>query len=409
MPTRRTSPRRSATGPGGLHERSPEPTFGEIVDDDPEIGFLASAAPWLALLALVLAVAAAGYVFFTRSSAGDLAGDPTACRSAAWAAVPAKKSLPTDWSLGSTDLNANGMTISILGPAPADSSTNQPVVYASVTCYGDAAATALAEYRKASEAAGATVRPRSSHGDAYDVDNPTTGALTTLFRVGPLVGQIADGGSSSPEELATITSAVAAAMGDKTAAGTASLAGPTDAAAGSEEPVGSGDVGAEPSGTPFAPELEALLPKSISSTASAASPSVPVPLTIQSASATEVFGEDPSSRALAARIRALGATLDQLQIAQAYDDTGAIDLSIIAFRLPNADLAKLRAAITDTWLSAGATGVKSTTINLGGKNLTKVDYGDGSTIEYVYSKDDYVIVIDTSDASVATQVATQLK
>jgi len=31
MPTRRTSPRRSATRPGGLDERRPEPTFGEIV------------------------------------------------------------------------------------------------------------------------------------------------------------------------------------------------------------------------------------------------------------------------------------------------------------------------------------------------------------------------------------------
>jgi hypothetical protein len=130
---------------------------------------------------------------------------------------------------------------------------------------------------------------------------------------------------------------------------------------------------------------------------------------VQSASATDVFGDDPSSRALAARIRALGGTLDQLQIAQAYDDSGAIDLSLIAFRLPKADLAKLKAAIIDTWLSAGAEGVKSSTITLGGKSLTKVDYGDGSTIEYVYAKDDYVIVIDTSDVGIATQVATQLK
>ena len=408
MPTRRTSPRRAATRPNGLYERSPESTFGEV--DEPGPGFLSGAAPWLALLAVVLAAGAIGLVVLGRS--GD---DLTACRTAAWTSIPNAKDLPVNWNLGSTDLNANGMTISILGLAPADSSTNQPVVYASVTCYGAAAGTALEENRKASVAAGAVVRPRdrTSNGDAYDVDNPTTGATTTLFRVGGLVGQIADGGSAAQEDLAIITTAVAKAMGDQNAAGTASDVSPTDDATGSDEPLGSDDLGAaEPSGSPFAPELEALLPTSITPTPGAspgASSATPVPLTVQSASATDVFGEDPSSRALAARIRALGATLDQLQIAQAYDDTGAIDLSIVAFRLPKADLAKLRAAIIDTWLSAGADGVKSTTVDLGGKSLTKVDYGDGSTIEYVYAKDDYVIVIDTSDVDIATQVATQLK
>ena len=406
MPAKRTSPRRSLTRPGGLYERSPDSTF-DGVDDDPGPGFLAAAAPWLALLAVVLAVGALGYVVLGRSGGDDM----TACRSEAWKSIPNANDLPDNWNLGSTDLNANGMTISILGEAPADSSTNQPVVYASVTCYGEsAAATALEQNRKASVAAGATVRNRTSNGAAYEVDNPTTGSVTTLFRVGGLVGQIADAGTATPEDLATITTAVAKAMGSETAAGTAPDANPSDAATGSDEPLGSDDLGAaESSGPPFAPELEALIPKSIVDNSSTSSPGAPVPLTVQSASATDVFGEDPSSRALAARIRALGATLDQLQIAQGYDDTGALDLSIVAFRLPKADLAKLRAAIIDTWLSAGADGVKSTTVTLGGKSLTKVDYGDGSTIEYVYAKDDYVIVIDTSDVDIATQVASQLK
>lgn len=407
MPTRRTSPRRTTTRPSGLYERTTEPAFDEAddVDDDPGEGFLAGAAPWLALLAVVLAAGALGFVVLSRSSAEDL----TACRTAAWSAVPDAGALPPNWSLGSTDLNANGMTISILGPTPAASSTNQPVVYASITCYGSAAAAALAENRKAATAAGATVTNRSRGGEAYDVDNSTTGSVTTLFRVNGLVGQIADAGSAPAGDLAVITAAVASAMGDETAAGTAG-AQPSDAATGSETPLGSGVPGsAEPSSSPFAPDLEALLPSSITVSSTNASPAVPTPLTIQSASATDVFGQDPSARALAARIRTMGATLDQLQIAQAYDDTGALDISIIAFRLPNADLAKLRAAVIDTWLSAGADGVKSSTVTLGGKSLTKVDYGDGSTIEYVYAKADYVIVIDTSDLEVATAVAKQLK
>ena len=42
-------------------------------------------------------------------------------------------------------------------------------------------------------------------------------------------------------------------------------------------------------------------------TSSTASPPAPLALTVISASASDVFGEDPSSRAFAARIRAIGA------------------------------------------------------------------------------------------------------
>ena len=409
MPTRRTSPRRTATRPSGLLDDDSDVSFDERVRargrrpaDGGGDGFLAGAGPWLGLLAVVLAAGALGLVLLVRPSGG---GDLTACRTAAWGSLPDPADLPPDWTLGSTDLNANGMTVSILGPAPSDGSTNQPVVYASVTCYGDAASTALAENRKAATTAGATVTNRVASGEAYDVDNPSTGSTTTLFRVGGLVGQVADGGTASPTDLAVITSAVAAAMGDGTAAGTGGLA---DGGSASQAPAGSDDVGAEPSESPFAPELEALLPTSLPDDSSTASPPATIPLTVQSASATDVFGEDPNSRALAARIRALGATLDQLQIAQAYDESGTLDLSIVAFRLPNTDLAKLKAAVIETWLSAGAEGVSTTPVELGGKTLTKVDYGDGSTVEYVYAKADYVIMIDTSDVAIATAVAAQL-
>ena len=404
MPTRRTSPRRTATPSSGSYERPAGPLLDDEFDE-PGVGRFAGAAPWLALLAAILVAGALGYVVFGRASGGDL----TACRTQAWTSIPDKADLPADWALGSTDLNANGMTISILGPAPADNSAKQPVVYASITCYGDAAATALTENRKAASAAGSTVSNRTANGDSYDVDNPTTGSITTLFRIGGLIGQVADAGTASPSDLAVITSALAAAMGNGTAAGTGGVS-PTDGASGSQEPLGSPDVGAgDASASPFAADLEAMLPKSIVDGTSTASPPAAIPLTVQSASATDVFGEDPSSRALAAQIRALGSTLDQLQIAQAFDESGSIDLSIIAFRLPKADVAKLRAAVIDTWLAAGAGGVKTTTVTLGGKSLTKIDYGDASTIEYVYAKDDYVIVIDTSDAGIATQVAAQLK
>jgi hypothetical protein len=374
-------------------------------DDEPE-GLLRTAAPWLALLALVIAAAVLGYVLFLRPSSGD---DLAACRSAAWTAIPDQAKLPQTWQLGSTDLNANGMTISIVAPASADESADQPVVYASITCYGPTAKDAMDQYREAaSKADGATVTPRGG-ADAFDVTS-TSGSVTTLFRVGDLVGQIADGGTAEAADRNKITAAVAAAMGDPSAAGTAA-AEPSDDGLGldpgASEPVGSG----EPSESPFAPELEALLPSSIDDPAASASPGAsagPIALSKLSASATDVFGSDPSARALAARIRSLGSTMDKLQIAQAYDESGTVDLSIIAFRLPGAAVGKLEDAIVETWLSADATGVTKTPVTLGGKRLIKVDYGDGSTIEYAYAKADYVIVIDTSDADVAAAVAAKL-
>src|SRR5688572_20380003 len=122
MPTRRTSPRRTATRPSGLQERPAGPNRVDPFDE-PMPGFLADAAPWLALLAVVLAAGALGLVVFGRAG-----GDLSACRTEAWNAIPDADDLPTDWNLGSTDLNANGMTISILGRPAVDESTSQPVV-----------------------------------------------------------------------------------------------------------------------------------------------------------------------------------------------------------------------------------------------------------------------------------------
>src|SRR3954463_9432690 len=109
MPTRRTSPRRTATRPSAAYERD----AGLVGDDDgdPPRSVLSAATPWLPVLAVVLAAGAGGVVVVRPGG-----GDPlSACRSAAWSAIPDKDNLPKDWDLGSTDLNANGMTISVMG------------------------------------------------------------------------------------------------------------------------------------------------------------------------------------------------------------------------------------------------------------------------------------------------------
>lgn len=365
---------------------------------------LEGAAPWLALLALVLAAGAIGWLVLRGSGGG---ADLTACRTAAWHAIPSKNALPTGWSLGSTDLNANGVTVSVIRSTD-DEAANPPVVYASVTCYGEGAAAALDANRAAAQAAGSTVEARSGGGaDAFDILNKSTGSTTTIFRVDALVAQVAGAGDGTRAELDAISGAVAAAMGSASAAGK-SANGPDAGPSGSELPLGS-DPAVTDSSPPFAPELEAHLPTSIGDPTPGAAAGATIALTVDSASASDVFGQDPSSRALAARIRSLGKTLDDLQVAQAFDETGAVDLAILGFRLPGADPAKLRAAILETWLSSTAEGVKRTEVTLGGKRVTKIDYGDQSAFEYVYAAGDVIIDIETADEALATGVIAALK
>lgn len=388
MPTRRSSPRRSAIRP-----TTPIDLYDDDDLDRPR-GWSATVTPWLAVGAGLIAIVALAVTVLGRGP------DLGACRSAAWAAVPDKADLPAGWSLSTTDLNANGMTVSVLGPTATGGSTDQPVIYASVTCYGDVAPTALRQYRDAATAAGATINDRGLGGDAYDVDNPTTGSVTTLFRVGGLIGQIADAGTAAPADLAAITAAVATAMGDRSAAGGAPAAanpsgGPVQSPTGSDEPAAS-DTGA-PSAA--APQLEALLPTEISGTT----------LSVQSASAADGLGPDPNSRALAAAVRKYGGNLDNLQLAQATDQTGAIDLDIFGFRLGGGDGGKLKAAVIDSWLSAVAPGITQTQVKLAGKTFTKIDYGDGGRIDYVFGGADYVVVVETADLAIATEVAGKIK
>ncbi|HEV7809894.1 MAG TPA: hypothetical protein VGO64_04785, partial [Candidatus Limnocylindrales bacterium] len=171
----------------------PTVPLDEFAEDPPTSGRLVALAPWIAVLALAAAGVALAVSFLGRGT--DLAS----CRKAAWTSIPDTHDLPTGWNLGSTDMNANGMTISITGPSTGDASAAPPVVYASITCYGDVASTALAQNRAAAELASATVTSRTGGSDAYDIDNPSAG-VTTVFRVGPLVGQVADAGSASDSD-----------------------------------------------------------------------------------------------------------------------------------------------------------------------------------------------------------------
>jgi hypothetical protein len=115
-----------------------------------------------------------------------------------------------------------------------------------------------------------------------------------------------------------------------------------------------------------------------------------------------VLGEDQSSRAIAAALRAEGKTPADLTLAQAYDETQAADLSLIAFAVDGLSDAKMRGIVLDSWLSATGSGVTMSDVELGGTTVTRIDYGDGRTKDYVVTRDGAVVVITTADEAVAT-------
>ena len=353
MPTRRTSPRRSATRP-----TVPSTPFEPAGDDDPSRrppqprrhrGSPSSPRrPRDRGPGRRRSSAAAGAdldACRTRRLDGD-PRRPTTCRR-----LDARHDRPQRQRHDDLDP----------GPAAPTARTNQPVVYASVTCYGDVAATALTQNRAAAEAAGATVTDRgAATGDAYDVDNASTGSVTTLFRVGGLIGQVADAGSATPADLAVDHQG--RGRGDGRRYGGRDRRGqPSDAAAGSQGRSSAERLrrAGEPS-VAVAPELEATLP----TTQRAARP-----LTVQSASAARIFGTDPNSRApVAAAIRTLGAKLVRppgRPGLRRQPDPRPHDLRRSA--CPVGTARSCKAAVIETWLSGTAAGVKQTEITLGGQ------------------------------------------
>jgi hypothetical protein len=123
---------------------------------------------------------------------------------------------------------------------------------------------------------------------------------------------------------------------------------------------------------------------------------------------TEVLGTDTASRAMIAALGTLKKTAADLQVAQAYDETGGVDIYLLAFRVPGTPAADLAAIVISTWLSGSGPGVTKSTVTLGGRELTKVSYGDGGAVSYVRASGEAVIVIETSDEALASTVAALL-
>jgi hypothetical protein len=387
MPDQR--PPRADAGPA-----STSPATAEAAQPaDSRARLIAIAAVVIALVGLGIA---AWHAFVPASS----------CQTTAWDAIPAASDLPEGWTVGATQYDRDRMSTTLLGPQPQDTSAQQAIVYATVTCYVSDASGAVSRSEQAAADAGQSVASRTDLGDEGFTALDPSGATFIQFRARDVVAYVAASGDATADEVEAVASAFDRALdGNGSSVAPATLAppgGPSPAPSSvpSVEASAVPSASAEPSASAAAaaPELEAALPTDVGGT----------PLTVDSAIGSTVLGEDAGSRATVAALRAAGHSVDDFQVAEAYDPTGTLDLSIIAFRVEGMTSAALETLIRDTWLSAGGTGVATSDVTLAGKPFTRIDYGDGGSMSYYTAVGDIVIVIETATPDLAAEAAAAL-
>jgi hypothetical protein len=394
----------STPSPSGLASGGRRPAPAAL----PDAAADARRARWLAIAAIVVACVAVGIAAWRL-----IAPAGASCQSTAWGATPAVADLPAGWSVGATQFEPDRLSVTLVGPTPQDTSTNRPVVYSTVTCFPQDAAGAVTKSQAATASAGLTVTARTDLGDQGYTAVDQSGASFIQFRTGDVVTYVAASGDATASEAEQVASAFDRALGGNGGSGgtggAAGSAGPATAAPGAGGPAvpalapsasAAADVSpdASASSAPAAPELEAKLPTTVGQTT----------LSIESAVGSAVLGGDAGSRAITAALRAEGKSLDDLHVAQAYDPSGAVDLSIFAFDVAGMKGAALQKIVLDTWLAATGSGVTSSETTIGGRKVLKVDYGDKGSMSYVITDGDIVLVVETANADLAGQAIAAL-
>ena len=142
-----------------------------------------------------------------------------------------------------------------------------------------------------------------------------------------------------------------------------------------------------------APELESLLPSTYNTVA----------LARQSTTGDQALADDPSSDSIRAFLTGAGRSPQDLLFAQAYDETGQLDLVVFAFRVPGVAADKLADALVQSAL-ANNPNLTTATATVGGHSVTTASDPDLGTGSYMYVHDDVVFDVETQDEEIAAQV-----
>ncbi len=354
----------------------------------------------IAVAAVILAVLALALTMFRAIVPGaSSATAGSACQQTAWDTMPTAAQMPRDWTVQGATYEINRKSMSLLGPAPADGTSAQAQIYVTVTCYPTGAGDAVTRAAAASKDAGQTVDDRPDLGDqAFTALDGASGARFLQLRHGDVVVDLAASGDATQTEVDQLASGFDVALGGD--GGTIATPDPNASAAPSEDLSSPGASDQAPaSSSPTAPELEKLLPTTVGS----------ITLSVSSLVGSDVFSQSTGgSQAVIAALRADGKSVDALRYAQAVDAATGADLGVFAIRVDGLGIDKVRQFVIATWLTGSGPGVTRTSVTLAGKTFTRIDYGDGSTMNYVTAKGDAVIYFSTADPAIAAQAAAAL-
>ncbi len=354
----------------------------------------------------VVAIVLAGASFVLTVLRPGAAASAETCRALSWASLPDPSTLPAGWTLAGSGFYSDGYSTSLVGPASTSTTTATPSIYVRLNCLGGDDHLALTRSRDAAKAAGATDLSFAKLGDESFALQDATGGATVYFRRSGIVTYLVAAASVTPGELQQAATAVDLAIAAATASGGSGIIS-------TPPPVPSGGVAAASPGTvtspgPIAspasspshvvPDLEALLPHTVNGT----------PFSSQSLTGTDALGTDAASVALAASIKGFGKVPADFQVAETYDASGTVALTVIGFQVVGIDGIRVRQAILASWLAAAASGMTTTPTTIAGKALIKVDYGDGGPLDYVYVHGQTVFDVSTADAALAATVLAQL-
>ena len=151
------------------------------------------------------------------------------------------------------------------------------------------------------------------------------------------------------------------------------------------------------------PDLEALLPTTVSGTA----------LASQSWTGDATLADDPWSTTVTTYLTSIGKKPVDLEFAQAYDPTAGtdpntgIDLSVGVFRVKGTDPTNLRDNLIKAW-KGDYPDLITTPVTVGGKKVTKGDFGADAINSYWYLSGGNVYDVETTDETLAAAALSAL-
>ena len=158
------------------------------------------------------------------------------------------------------------------------------------------------------------------------------------------------------------------------------------------DPNASDDSEVPPAGdTHDAIAMESLLPTTLSGNA----------MQIQSWNGDGVLTDDPWSASMTAFLAASCKLPTDLHVAQSYDPNEAIDASVGVYKVDGVAATTLRDALIEAW-KGDYPDMKLSQVTIGGKDITKGDFGADSPMSYIWIHGDEVYDIETSDETIAT-------